>query len=170
MDLKLIKPKHNKVSDKYSWNLYEYLNKYKGNFKVYYSKINAFTEKEHTYNKESLVKIDTIISIGESSGDRNSVIGCRLDEILRKVPKMDYYYGNLNGDYIDITQEFIQDYIDIGRCLFDTGHTAWMRGDEDRFAYESEDIRKCNWCNLKQFKHIETYTKELITWQPKEIN
>ncbi len=159
MDLNLIKPKVKNESDKYSWNLYKYLLKHK-NTKVYYSKINSFTDDEHTYDKSSLVKMDTLIGVESEDG----LIGARLIDILRKIPSMDFWYGNVKNNHVEITEDFFNDYIEIGRCLFDQSHDGLLRNADNRFTYINEDERKCNWCGIEQHKEIEEEIKHVTHW------
>lgn len=159
MDLILIKPKVKNESDKYSWNLYKYLKKYP-NSRVYYNKFNSFTDERQVYNKNKLTKNDVLI--GRNSG--NSIIGFTLSMLLMKVPSMQFWYQNAYDTHIDITEEFIRDYIEIGRCLFDQSHDGWLRNNDNRFTYLEEDLRKCNWCGIEQHKEVEEVIKYVEKW------
>lgn len=68
-------------------------------------------------------------------------------------------------EYVDVTEKFFEDYKKIGRCLFDSNHSGWLLGDENRFAYSDEDTRECNWCNLKQKKHTKEIRKTIEEWK-----
>lgn len=159
MDLKLIKPKVKGKSDKYSWNLHKYLSNNKGS-KVYYRKINSFSERENLYHSNTLTKYDVLIG----TPHREGIIGASLLEILRKPPKMKYFFINAFNDYQEITDEFFKDYVEIGRCLFDSEHNGWMTGDENRFTYQNDNERICSWCKLRQQKEIKQVIKEYEVW------
>lgn len=159
MNLNLIKPKIKNESDKYSWNLYKYLKKYP-NSKVYYDKINSFTDNEQMYNKDNLTKNDVIIgNICE-----NSIVGVTLSQLLMKVPSMQFWYGGAKKTHVDITNQFFNDYIEIGRCLFDSTHDGWLRNTDNRFTYINDEQRKCNWCGIEQHKEKKEVVKIIEKW------
>lgn len=160
MNLNEIKPKKVGTSDKYSSNLYKYL-KENPKAKVFYSKTNYSTEEEQVYDKNNLSTMSTYIGQSLDGG----ISGVRLQEILGRLPKMGYFYLMSEDEYVDVTEEFFEDYKKIGRCLFDSNHSRWLLGDENRFAYSDEDTRECNWCNLKQKKHTKEIRKTIEEWK-----
>ncbi len=162
MNLNLIKPKVKGESDKYSWNLYKYLHKYKGNTRVYYNKSDIMSSDKDSYNKNTLRLSD--ILVGTPVEHEDSVIGNSLLEILRKVPSQQYWYQSALITYSDITEEFYNDYIDIGRCLIDNSHTGWLRNTDNRFTYINDNERKCNWCGIEQHREVEEVIKHVTNW------
>lgn len=57
MDIKVIKPKQNNKSDKYSWQLYKYFEKNKlslDNIRVIYCKESTFDDRKIEFNKDKI--------------------------------------------------------------------------------------------------------------------
>ena len=186
-DLKEIKPKNLKISDKYSANLYKYLNKTK-HYHVYVDL------NEGTFEKPKMVELDwnnlhkysiyigseimedTYTSDdGKKSVDFGQVITKTLYSILngRKLYQEGCYCGfgktYVKRDFKEITDEFWGKYKEIGRCLFISHDETFIKGNENRYTYLDENTRICNWCGKKQYKHIERETKiiEHIKWEDK---
>lgn len=151
LDIKLVKPKIKGESDKYSWNLWRWLNKYKWHRNVYF----RITEDSPEFNINNIKASDLYIGTMDSTG----LSGNRLGTILGKgIGKDDCFAfhpiaGWRNDEFIDITDIFWKEYINIGRCLFTEHSGVWIRGDEDRFSY-TNNTRKCNWCGKWQHKEI----------------
>lgn len=154
IDPKLVKPKIKGESDKYSWNLYRWLYKYRkyADYKVYY-----IADEEFDRNNLKLSKI----IIGKKHSDRE-ITGNLLSNIINKGSCSEDSYCFLksigwNTDKaIDITELFKKEYIRIGRC-FIFGHTdIWLRGDKDKFTIINKHSRRCNWCGKYENRYIET--------------
>ena len=186
-NLKEIKPKNLKISDKYSANLYKYLNKTK-HYHVYVNlNEGSFEEPKmkeldwnnlHKYNIYigSEIMEDTYTSNdGKKSVDFGQVIAKNLRSILcgRKLYQDGCYcaFGKtyVKRDFKEITDEFWKRYKEIGRCLFINHNETFIAGKENRYTYLNDRTRICNWCGKKQHKHIERETKiiEHVRWEDK---
>lgn len=148
IDLKKIKPRLIRKSDKYSSNLYKYLKLYP-NSRVYKS-----------------VDIDNRTAMKIVVGHKNNeaITGTTLDHILASNMYRHYWLYSEYGEYEDITEQFMNDYIRIGRCLWDKDHKGWMNGDEERFSYINDDERVCNWCGEIQHKEEYEVVKKRVRW------
>jgi hypothetical protein len=160
IDLKQIKPKVRGESDKYSWNLYKFLNKlFKDKeFGKYYQNQIEF----HFLNKSrwdgSWVEFDP-----EEVNSRQVIIipyglgNCRtfysLESILTKGRSENFALPWGENELTNITEWFAGNYPKLGRCIFDKNHTAWMQGTDNRFTYV-KNTRKCNWCGEWHKKEI----------------
>lgn len=154
VDLKLIKPKIKGESDKYSWNLYRWLYKYRkyANYGVYY------IGKEE-FNIEKL-RLDKII-IGQKHSDIE-MTGNLLSQIINKGAYHSDSNCFLNSlgwntvNAIDITELFFKNYILKGRCFL-YGHSGvWLKNYNKKFTTINKHSRKCNWCGLHETRFIET--------------
>lgn len=163
MNYKDCKPKDEKVSDKYSSNLYKFLKKYKDTYsKVYFYPINNWDGSEVKFDINNLATEQ--VYIGKVVDD--DIIGKSLMNIItgQKIYAVSCYY-NAKNDWIDITEEFWTRYKDIGRCLF-IRHNGWYQDDYNtRFEYLDDSTRKCNWCSKIQHKRIEEKILHKEIWE-----
>lgn len=63
---------------------------------------------------------------------------------------------------IDVTKDFWEKYIDIGRCIYE--HGVWIVDDEDRYTYSDATHRKCNWCGKEEYLEKKTYSYTRDEW------
>lgn len=180
-DIRLIKPKNIKQDDKYSKNLYQHL--ISNRFKDYPTSIYVYYNRniEGNFEKPKFTEIDwDNLRIGEiyighnmmddiwdnkysDTGklDFGQVICKNLASILRgnKLKEQGCYcaFGHsfVKRDWIDITDEFWNRYIEKGLCLL--GHHAFEDIDDNN--------RKCKYCDLEQHKVIKTRTYEYEMWE-----
>lgn len=158
MDIKIIKPKQKNKSDKYSWQLYRYFEKNElslGNIRVIYSKENIFNGESIELDKNKLNTNQIWIGNYEADGlwfhgnAIGTIIGCSREKYT--------VFANpwlKNKEIIDITDWFINEYIKIGRCIWDKSHTGWLKDDDNRFTYIDDNNRKCNWCGEVHHREI----------------
>lgn len=116
--LKQIKPKEDRYSDKYSWQLYQFI-KRNGCTKVYYN-----LKEDESYDWQN-PRWNRIYICKELQGD---IIGNSLTSI--QSPSSDKYKTfcyceSLGYNLIDITDNFWEMYIKDGRCVLDRTHNAW---------------------------------------------
>lgn len=171
LDINKIKPKVKGESDKYSWNLYNFLHKQvrqrdvgkcvKKQIKVYWLCHSRWDGSHLEFNpdKVSLNMMQLIISpFGGKSG-------YFMDTIMRKGRAEQYYLPWKDEDLLDITSWFLNTYEQIGRCIFDHTHNGWLQGDKERFTYVN-NTRKCNWCGKWHKKEIEKKVKieRVVNW------
>lgn len=178
LDLSKIKPKNIKKSDKYSKQIYQYLNKHKSCNKVYY-----IQTQEH-YNREKRTYETLEVPFDISSFTTSNIwIGYMQKEEYEE-GFINWMYGNhLNsivGDgknkyecfanpwnnkktVIDITEQFWNKYIEIGRCIYD--HHYWLQDEEDRYTYLMPNHRRCNWCDCEQHEIEKTRTESYKVWE-----
>lgn len=163
-NVKQIKPEVKGESDKYSWNLYSWMNKYKNyeSLKVYY-----------TDNEFDLEDFDNYkVLIGCKIQNTNDILGNRLTEIIRNgIKKTDCYcfcaFGGFDTKtFIDITDIFWKNYIQKGRCFLFGHDDVWLLGDKNRYTYVGKSSRRCNWCGRWEHREIlkETIIKRKEIW------
>lgn len=154
-----IKPKIDKESDKYSWQLYQFVKR-----KRY---MNVYVNKEDHNNGQLDKCTQRDIIIGSKLSEHNKAVnGNHLSKILSpdrdKYSEWHYLDKRLGWDLIDITDEFWDKYISDGRCTLDREHRGCWIGGDHRYSIMDEETRKCNWCGKVFKKHFytETITKE----------
>lgn len=167
VELNQIKPKEKGVSDKYSWQLYNYFKKNKFNInsvKVIFDNSSWFDSSYVEFNKEDLNTMQIWIGYVDSEG---WILGNSLNSIIGSSNKKYMQWANpwvKQHEHIDITEWFWNEYIKIGRCIWDKPHNGWLMDDKERFEYIDEDTRKCNWCGLIQHKSIREEIKKFEVW------
>lgn len=142
MNINNIRPKQSKISDKYSWNLFKYLQKYG-------------------------IKNHRILFDSNDSGGfhpmniyvMNGTIGRSLHSIMGDARKFRCCLSLYPLDtYEDITEAFWKQYLLLGRCMFDERHAGWWTGGDSRFTVINKNAKRCNWCG----KHLRrTITKHV---------
>ena len=148
--LKQINPNQNKntYNPKYSEGTYKFLNKYKKkDIKVYWKKKNNWDGKETDFSFDK-VCTPQVFFIYEENSD---YFGASWSQAMQnKYGIKDYTY--MISEFDDITDIFLDKYLKIGRCVFDTTHLNFMLGenhnyvgDENRFE-TIDGIKKCKWC------------------------
>lgn len=170
MNISLIKPKHNGKSDKYSWQLYQYIvknfkhTKDLKNIQVFFNNQDRFSGEKIAFNKDD-IRLSQIVVGTRHNTDRDKVVsGNNLSTIMgaskNKYTSWSYHpiAGWENEQFEDITVWFWDEYIKLGRCLFDKGHNGWWQGEEDRFIYVN-NTRRCDWCGQWQEKKIDKVVK-----------
>jgi len=160
--LNKIKPKIKGVSDKYTWNLYKILSKYKNkNIEIYYRNICEYQDRELNFPQDDLSPNNVILSTRETKDD---LIGDKLMITMREGKFTEFWLNNYKHNHYKITDDFFNTYFKIGRCLLDPLHYDFMRNSEDRFN-ENENTRICNWCGMKQVKVAEEVVKTIEYWK-----
>lgn len=155
MNINQIKPKTKGKSDKYSWQLYEYLrrNKYDiTNTKVFFNTKSWFDGSKLEFDKSNLI----LRQIWIGYDDDGWFDGNNLNTIISQSKEKYEIFANpwIKNNYIDITNWFWNEYIIIGRCIWDREHNRRLLNDENRFTYVN-NTRKCNWCGQWQHREIE---------------
>lgn len=164
MNLKAIKPTTKGKSDKYSWYLYNFLEKQlkqKDIGKYVPKQLKVYWLNKSRWNGE-------LISIDSNQADMMQIIispfggktGYFLSEILRTGKENQYYLPWSDEDLNDITEWFFSNYEKDGRCIFDRTHSRWLRGDngQERYTYIN-NTRRCNWCGQWHTKEIHKEVK-----------
>jgi hypothetical protein len=157
MNLKKYKPKKHGSSDKYSWNLYKAMERYKNHeirvFKMGWCPI---------HGKTSIDKGSIYIVFG---GDVFPICGDILricssgQKAIGAVMSFSGYPFNLI-DKQDITEKFFIEYERIGRCLFLNG--CWSHD----FIKINKNSRKCRHCGVHQKRTIKSkkIIKRIESW------
>lgn len=167
IDLSLIKPKNVKKSDKYSKAIYKYLKDNSHYRRVWFDESlydgdsDKYVRRTFDVNKMDLNKMYFGIPDGE---DSICITGKLISSLIaggRNAQETYCYIGFENSHYVEVTKEFYEKYIEIGRCIY--GHHSYLADTDERFTYSDEKHRKCNWCGLEQ--HLETkeysYTRDI---------
>lgn len=177
LDLKRIKPKNVKKSDKYSKQIYQFLKKNPHQSNVYYiqtqeiynKETKKFEEKEFPFDvsdfNNTQIWIGSIRRENYEDGYIDWMYGNSLSTIIS--PSREKYTvfanpWNNKKTVIDVTEQFWEKYIEIGRCIYD--HHHWLQDENERYSYIDEKHRKCNWCGKEQHEEITTHTYENKMW------
>lgn len=170
MNLKDIRPAIKGVSDKFSWNLYKWLNN-KQNRDCNFDKVYFIPSDDNDKFDLNNIKPSQIL-IG-NRWSSTCIAGRMLNSILGSNRVQTASYTNGGGWRIDlaidITDDFFRRYIEIGRCLFFSHNDeTWIVGESQRYEYSGNN-RICKWCGHEQFKTIEeiVVTKQVIKWNDK---
>ncbi len=164
MDIKLIKPKVKGESDKYSWNLYNWMIKYKQHKSVF-----VYLEDGEEFDINNIDFAPRNIIIGTRYSD-GCISGNRLSSIIYKGRGKDdcWAFNKLGGwrykDFHDISDIFWKKYLKLGRCLLYGHSDMWLQGDDNRYTVVN-NTRKCNWCGEWQHKEI----KKVVKIERKEV-
>lgn len=177
LDIKQVKPK-GKQSDKYSIQLYRYLNRKELKCdQVYYQSMHPvqigcdenhepITEyREGPFDINNFDLCDIFLSYQPACyvEERDEISGTNLQTILgsRKDKYELYCYvcGLSPRKYLDISEVFWNEYIKRGRCIWDRKHNRCLQDDEDRFTYVGNNSRRCNWCGEWQHREIHKNVK-----------
>lgn len=168
LDVDLYKPKIKGESDKYSWNLYKFLNKQvrqrdigkyvKTQIRVFWLTHSRWDGRYVEFNPEKLHGgLNHMQIIISPFGDRGS--GYFLSNILGNKKDECFSLSSWAKDeFIDITEWFFSTYEQDGRCTFDREHIGWWQGDKERFTYIN-NTRRCNWCGQWHMKEIHKSVK-----------
>lgn len=167
IDLKRIRPKNIKKSDKYSKAIYKYLKEHPYYRRVWFDK-SAYDEELR------LIKVDFDVNninlrkmyFGmPDSPESICITGTCINGLIQgdRGSQTTYsYIGYENSQYIEVTEEFFEKYIEIGRCIY--GHGLWIADDEERYTYSDEIHRKCNWCGKEEHLEIKTFSYTRDIW------
>lgn len=143
--LKKIRPKESGVSDKYSWNIYRFLRKYRNwDIKVLDTKEwgRIFSFSIHPDNGEK-----SNLECGYSGRSIQAILTLNWNQSLET-----YFYLSPCKEYQDITEDFFKKYLLIGRCIFDPDH-SWYHDSKIRYTQVTKNSRRCNWCG-EYFKRV----------------
>lgn len=167
LDVNRYKPKVKNESDKYSWNLYRFLNKQvrqrdigkyvKKQIKIYWLTHSRWDGRYLEFEPDNLRLDQLLIS---PFGGR---VGYSLSEILAKGYGTEWSFPWKDDELIDITDWFFSTYERDGRCIFDRGHNGWMLGTDKRFTYVN-NTRKCNCCGQwheKEIRKVQTIERKV---------
>jgi phenylpropionate dioxygenase-like ring-hydroxylating dioxygenase large terminal subunit len=176
LDLNMIKPRNIKKSDKYSKQIYQYIKKNPGKDRVYY------ISSQDIYNNESKdFELKDIPFDIDNINARYLWIGSKpvrneYTEGDKVTGYIDWLYGNSlstitspsrekytvfanpwnnKKTVIDVTEQFWEKYIEIGRCIYGN-HPYGLQDDEERYTYIDDKNRRCDWCGKEE--HLETKT------------
>lgn len=165
-----IKPAIKGESDKYSWNLYNFLNKQtrqrdigkyvKKQLKVYWLTSSWWDGSYLEFNPDKLILRQVLICpLGNGSF-------YNLSTIMRENKAKEWAMIYRDEALIDITDWFFNTYEQHGRCIFDRGHNGWWQGSDNRYTYVN-NTRKCNWCGKWQHKEIHKVVEisRKVTWK-----
>jgi hypothetical protein len=171
MDLKLIKPKVKGESDKYSWNLFKFLNKlhsdknygnyYKNQLEILWLHHSRWDGSYLEFNEDKLnIGQLIIMPLGKANG--RSFFS--MQSVLAKGRAEEFALPWREDELTNITDWFFTTYIRDGRCIFDRGHQSWLQGTENRFTFIN-NTRRCNWCGKWHNKEIQ----KVVSIKRKEV-
>lgn len=169
IDLSLIKPKNVKKSDKYSKAIYKYLKDNPWYRRVWFdesaydSDSDKYIRRTFDVNKMDLGKLYFGMPDGEDSICISGKCISSLISGSRNAQETYCYIGFENSHYVEVTKEFYEKYIEIGRCIY--GHHSYLADTDERFTYSDEKHRKCNWCGLEQHLETKEYSYTRCVWE-----
>lgn len=73
------------------------------------------------------------------------------------------YLCNKKSEFVNVTEEFFEKYIEIGRCIY--GDHCHMQDEETRYTYIDPTHRRCNWCGKEQEEIEVTQTTTYKEWR-----
>jgi hypothetical protein len=147
--LKQINPNKKIYEAKYSEGTYKFLTKYKNkDIRIYWNKRSMVDGSLVEFNPLDVYSTH-VYFMYEQNGD---LFGTTWTNIMwNKYRVMDYSCWNRN-EFEDITDIFLNTYLKIGRCMFDSEHINFMLGQNHSYVSKEErfeivdDKRKCKWC------------------------
>lgn len=169
IDLKLIKPKNIKKSDKYSKGIYKYLKDNPRYRRVWYDETYYAPDSDDKYIRIPFdVNMMNLrhLYFGIPEPGTVCITGKSINSLIHggKGSQKTFSYMNYKcSNYIEVTKEFYEKYIEIGRCIY--GHGIWIADDEERFTYRDVKHRKCNWCGHEEQLVEKTYTYTYDVWE-----
>lgn len=147
-----IKPKVKGKSDFFSWQLYRYARQHKGDFKVFLGDWNSFSG--HEDNPKTIYVSSYNDEIGIHAKPIKNL--CRIDATLRE---MCYTHAHNIGEWQDITDEWLEEYLKKGVChIHDEGVVH-------KWVYDGDDKRTCKYCGEEQVMSIKMV--EVKEWKQK---
>lgn len=161
----LYKPKVKGESDKFSWNLYWFIEKHR-NVRIMFNTKDRINGKHLVFNpKDSLPGWQVFIFIGDHEYTGRPLYGV-MDGTRNSLGD----YCLFQNQIIDITEWFFKEYLRIGRCIFDRGHKTYWQGGSSRYTQINKSSRKCNWCGKHFHRVIQKETKVIRheTWVMEE--
>lgn len=171
IDLRLIKPQNLRKSDKYSKNIYKYLKDNPRLMRVWCDE-SPFDDTDPLY--EGCVRKPFDVNnmdlrnlyFGLPEPGTVCILGKSINSLIhggRGSQETFSYIGPKCTKYVEVTKEFYEKYIEIGRCIY--GHRLHLQDDEDRFTYLDDKHRKCNWCGHEEHLVTKTYTHTYDVWE-----
>jgi hypothetical protein len=164
IDLDKIKPANVKKSDKYSKQIYKFLKDNPRYRQVYNDKL-KYDSDSKSYVKSDFNPDDVDLSrlyFGNPCiNTTNEILGKCIRSLVgnsRDKYTTFCYLCNKESEFVNVTKEFFEKYIEVGRCIYDNHY--WLQDEETRYTYIDPIHRKCNWCGKEQ-EEIEvsrTYT------------
>lgn len=168
VDLSKIKPKNVKKSDKYSKAIYKYLKDNPRYRRVWFDKVTYGDTLDKKVKKEFDVNNMDLRNLYFGMPDyiiTNCITGKCVQPLIhnsRGSQETFYYIGHKESEYVEVTKEFFEKYIEIGRCIY--GHNSYLADVDDRYTYLDDTHRKCNWCGKEQHEEVITHTYESKVW------
>lgn len=161
MDIRKLKPNQKGMSDKYSWNLYQFLKTNK-DIRVFWDSTNDFNKRSIRFIDKDSTDVSQHLRLGRFLG--KSFAGRSLMSVLVKTDKHLYSYSWLDANQLeDVTDWFFDTYEKIGRCAFDNNHSMWLSNEDGRYE-EFENKKKCCWCGSRFEKKIKEVATKSERW------
>lgn len=166
LDLNKIKPKNVRKSDKYDKRIYQYLKNNPEYRRVWF----ATENQDRVDDDVDAQKFDiNNLNLGKLYfGNPNSLSGitghCIRGIVASgKNSQLSFLYidSSRRTKYIEVTKEFFEKYIEIGRCVY--GHKQTIDVDT-RYTYIDNKNRICNWCGKKEKLIEESHTRINQRW------
>lgn len=181
LNINKIKPKNIKKSDKYSKQIYQFLKKNPGHDRVYYIQTQDVYNKSKKEFEQKEVPFDTnhisirylwICSIPRRERYENPkgyidwIYGNSLSTIVSPSREKYTVFANPWNNkkiVVDVTKEFWEKYIEIGRCIYGE-HPFGLQDDDGHYTYYDSTHRKCNWCGKEEHLETKTYSYTRDEW------
>lgn len=132
MNINSIKPKIPKVSDRYSWSIYQWVKTNGTNFRVLLDP----SEDEILTRRLYFIR---------NEGGRGTV-GSNVHSIMSGQRTLYCFSLYPLHKYPDVTEWFWINYLRFGRCMVDPGHSKYFLGDDERYTMINKNSKRCNWC------------------------
>jgi len=149
--LKAINPKQQPYNPKYSEGTYKFLHKNKNkDIKIHWRKRNNFSGDIVAFDPSKIKFYSTQVCFMYK--ENGNWFGTSWANIMRNEHKLYDYSDWDREEFEDITEWFCDEYLRIGRCLFDSVHTNFLLGENHNYVNDSErfeivdGIKYCRWC------------------------
>jgi len=147
--LQAINPKEKPYNPKYSEGTYTFLHRNRNkDVKVYWKKKDNINGDIVSFDPSD-IRSPQIYFMYRENGDWFGVSWYRI--MSNKYKVLDYSSFEMDG-FDDITEWFCNEYIRVGRCLFDSNHINFLLGENNDYVGEHnrfeiiDGVKSCRWC------------------------
>lgn len=168
IDIRKIKPKNVNKSDKYSKAIYKYVKEHPYYRRVWFDRSSYDCDSDKynwvDFDVNNMNLRNMYFGMPESP-ESKCILGKCINSLIQggNGSQATYLYiGHDNSRYIEVTKEFYEKYLNIGRCIY--GHGLWIKDDEERYTYSDKTHRKCNWCGQEEHLEKKTYSYTRDIW------
>lgn len=147
--LQQINPKQKIYNAKYSQGTYNFLKKHQNkDITIYWDSEDNLSGCNIEFNENKISSRQILFCFHNKNEE---IFGtCWMNIMVNKYQLYDYSYQN--DTFQDITNWFFDNYLKIGRCLFDDNHVNFLLGENHNYVKDEERFniinghKTCKWC------------------------